>query len=89
MAGIHTALDDLDVRKLMLWNYVQDINISNSYYQEITWKWPYLFTYLLTPYSGVVREKLTGSQLVKKFLAFYGNRRFITAFISARYLSLS
>ena len=34
-------------------------------------------------------EKLTGSQLVKKFPAFYGNRRFITAFTRARHLSLS
>jgi hypothetical protein len=34
-------------------------------------------------------EKLTGLQLVKKFPAFYGNRRFVTAFTNARYLSLS
>ena len=34
-------------------------------------------------------EKLTGSQPVKKFLAFYGTRKFITAFTSARHLSLS
>ena len=27
-----------------------------------------------------ILEKLTGSHLVKKFPAFYGNRRFITAF---------
>jgi hypothetical protein len=33
--------------------------------------------------------KLTGSQLVKKFPSFYGTRRFITAFTSARHLSLS
>jgi len=32
----------------------------------------YLLTYLLTPWSRVLLEKLTGSQLVKKFLAFYG-----------------
>jgi len=31
---------------------------------------------------------LTGSQLVKKFPAFYGTRRFITAFTSLRHLSL-
>jgi hypothetical protein len=37
-------------------------------------------TYLLTPWSRVLLEKLTGSQLVKKFLTFYGTRRFITAF---------
>jgi hypothetical protein len=39
--------------------------------------------------SRVLPEKLTGSQLVKKFPAFYGTRRFITAFTSASYLSLS
>jgi hypothetical protein len=32
---------------------------------------------------------LTGFQLVKKFPAFYGTRRFIAAFKSARHLSLS
>jgi hypothetical protein len=45
--------------------------------------------YILTPHSRVVLEKLTGSQLVKKFLTFYGNQRFITAFTTARYLYLS
>jgi hypothetical protein len=45
--------------------------------------------YLLTPCSRVLVEKLTGFQLVKKFPAFYGTRRFITAFTSARHLSLS
>ena len=34
-------------------------------------------------------ENLTGSQLVEKFPAFYGTQRFITAFTSARHLSLS
>jgi hypothetical protein len=34
-------------------------------------------------------EKLTVSQLVKKFPAFYGTRKFITAFTKARHLSLS
>jgi hypothetical protein len=42
-----------------------------------------LISYLLTPWSTVLREKLTGFQLVKKFHAFYGTRRFITAFTSA------
>ena len=45
-------------------------------------------TYLLTPWSRVLIEKLTDSQLVNKFPAFYGTRRFITAFKSARQLSL-
>ena len=46
-------------------------------------------TYLLTPRSRVLLEKLTGLQLVKKFPAYYGTRRFIAAFTSARHLSLS
>jgi len=49
----------------------------------------YLLTYLLTPWSIVLLEKLTGSQLVKKFPAFYETRRFITAFTTARHLSIS
>jgi len=48
----------------------------------------YLLTYLLTPWSTVL-EKLTGSQLVKKFPAFYGTRKFITAFTKARHVYLS
>ena len=48
-----------------------------------------LTSFLLTLCSRVLLEKLTGSQLVKKFPAFYGTRRFITAFTSARHLSLS
>jgi len=42
-----------------------------------------------TPWCGVLLGKVTGLQLVKKFPAFYGTRRFITALTSARYLSLS
>jgi len=48
-----------------------------------------LLTYLLTPWSRVLLEKLTSLQLVKKFPAFYGTRRFITALTSARHMSLS
>jgi len=44
--------------------------------------------YLITPWGRVLLEKLTGSQLVKKFPAFYGNRKFIITFTSARHLSL-
>ena len=42
-----------------------------------------------TPCSTVLLQKLTGFQLVKKFPAFYGTRRFISAVTSARHLSLS
>ena len=56
-------------------------DIYNSIWQSII--------YLLTPWSTVLLEKLTGSQLVKKLLAFYGSRKFSTAFTSTRHLSLS
>ena len=49
----------------------------------------HLLTHLLTPESRVLLEKLTGLQLVKKFPAFYGTRRLVTAFTSARHLFLS
>ena len=50
----------------------------------------YVFTlrnYLLTPWSGDLFQTLTVSQLVKKFPAFYGTRRFIGTFKCARHLS--
>jgi len=49
----------------------------------------YVLNYILTQWSRVLPEKLTGSHLVKKFPAFYGTRKFITAFTSVRHLSLS
>ena len=50
----------------------------------------YLLTYLLTPWSRVLPEKLTTClQLVRKFPEYYGTRRFTTAFTKARHLSLS
>ena len=49
----------------------------------------YLLTYLLTPWSRFLLEKVTGLQLVKKFPAFYGTRRFITELTSASHLSLT
>jgi len=39
----------------------------------------------LTPWSRVVLEKLTVTQLVNKFHTSHGNRRFITAFTTARH----
>ena len=49
----------------------------------------YLLTYLHTPWCRVLLEKLTGLQLVRKFPAFHGTRRFITALTSVHHLSLS
>jgi len=42
-----------------------------------------------TSWRTVLLEKLTNPKLVKKFPAFYGIRRFIISFTSARHLSLS
>ena len=42
-----------------------------------------------TPWSRVNLVNLTGSHLVKKFPAFYGTRRVITAFTKAHQLSIS
>jgi hypothetical protein len=44
---------------------------------------------LLTRQSKVLLEKLISSEPVKKFPAFYGTRRFITACTIAHHLSLS
>jgi hypothetical protein len=49
----------------------------------------YIHTYLITTWSTVLLEKLTGLQLIKKFPRFYGTRMFNTALTSAHYLSLS
>jgi hypothetical protein len=48
-----------------------------------------IVTVQLTPWSRVLPEKLTRPELLKKFPAFYGTRRFITVFTTARHLSLS
>jgi len=42
----------------------------------------YYTVILLTPWCRVLPEQLTGLQLVKKFPAFHGTRRFITALTS-------
>jgi len=49
----------------------------------------YCCYYLLTPWCRVLLEKLTGLKLVKKFPAYHGTRRFITALTSVRHMSLS
>jgi hypothetical protein len=46
-----------------------------------------IFTYLLHG-AETFFEKLTGFQLAKKFPALHGARNFITAFTSARHMSI-
>ena len=72
------------------------INVPLSHYSLESWvplrtylfTYWLLFTYLFTPWSRILLEKLTVPQLVKKFPAFYATRRFIIAFTTARQLSL-
>ena len=63
--------------------------LSVHVYSTRRWMHGRYRTCTLTPWSRALLEKLTGSQLVNKFPAFYGTRRFITAFTNARHLSLS
>ena len=67
------------------WPTFSCVSKSFRYSRNVT----YLLTYLLTPLCRVLLEKLTGLQLVKKFPAFHGTRRFISALTSIRHLSLS
>ena len=61
-------------------------NNNNTYL--VNYLLTYLLTYLLHGAESFLLQ-LTGLQLVKKFPAFHGTRRFITAFTSVRHLSLS
>ena len=64
---------------------------TETYADSIRHSWVILtyLNYLLTPRCRVLLEKLTGLQLDKKFPAFHGTRRFITALTSVHHLSLS
>ena len=46
-------------------------------------------TYLLTPWSRVLLEKLTGFAASQETPHIFGTRKFITVLTSARHLSLS
>jgi len=54
------------------------VQIARSWFNCCAETCSYLLTSLFTPWSRVLLEKLTGSQLVKKFSVFYGILRFIT-----------
>ena len=49
----------------------------------------YLLTYLLTPWSRVILEKLTGSAASQEIPRIFGTRMFLTVPTSARHLSQS
>jgi hypothetical protein len=78
LVGLHAA-STRAAERLVLLN--TKIATSNS---DIVMILTYLCTYLLTQWGRVLLEKLTGLKLVKKFPAFYGTQKFITAFTTAR-----
>ena len=63
------------------WNFNLDVSLCA---RLIT-----CYIYLFTTWSRVFLETLIGSQLAKKFPAFYGTWRYITAITRTRHLSLS
>ena len=68
-----------------------DGNITDNYQvisDSLNNHFSYLLTYLVTPWYRVLLEQLTGLQLVKKFPAFHGTPRFITALTSICRLSI-
>jgi len=48
-----------------------------------------IITYLLTPRSRVLLEKLTGSAASQEITRIFGTRSFLTVLSSTRHLSLS
>ena len=69
--------------------FLRDIRSCNSLHYVVSILLIYIRTYLLTPWCRVLLEKLTGLQIVKKFPAFHGTRRFITALTNVCHMSLS
>jgi hypothetical protein len=55
----------------------------------VQYLFPRIELFMVTPWSTVLPEKLTGPTLLNRFPAFYATRKFITAFTTARHLSLS
>jgi len=72
--------------KNILYHLYLDVQCSLSYFYWLTNWLTDLLTYLLHGADFFLRSY---SQVVKKSLAFYGNREFITVFTRARHLSLS
>jgi hypothetical protein len=87
---LHFASLHLSTLHFLLFKLQTPVNHPEEGIQPSKWgenlKSRKILTYLLTPWSRVL---LGRTLLVKKFPAFYRTRRFITAFTSARHLSLS
>ena len=62
---------------------------TSASHLSLSWAELTLLTYLLTAWSRVLLEKLTGSAASQEIPRIFGTQRFITIFTSARQLSLS
>jgi hypothetical protein len=71
-----------------LLNYLLNYLLAYLLNYLLTYLLTHSLTHSLTPWSRILKN-LTGPQLLKKFSAFCGTRRFMTAFKSACHLSLS
>jgi hypothetical protein len=74
----YTCIESILEEELREMNHFEDLGSDG----RLILKYTYLLTYLL--HGAFLHEKL-----VKKFPSFYGTRKFITLFTSARHLSLS
>ena len=68
-------------------NYIVILNILKLVFETLYHKAQ--LTYLLTPWSRVLLEKLSGSAVSQEIPRIFGTRKFITVLTSARHLSLS
>ena len=76
----------IDGKNIWSWTSIRSLFLHGVDKENFTF---HHLLYLLTPWCRVLLEKLTGLQLLKKFPAFHGTRRFITVLTSVRHLSLS
>jgi hypothetical protein len=67
--------------RAVCWSETWDLYVTSSY-------WKCLVVPPQTPWRRVLFDKLTVTQIVKKFSAFYGTRRFITVFTRTHHWSL-
>jgi hypothetical protein len=75
--------------KEFLWRGLRKESKTFVKYWYPTYLLTHSLTYSLTSWGRVLLEKLIGLQLVKKLPAFYGTRRFTTAFTRAHHPSPS
>jgi hypothetical protein len=73
------------LNKICLWMDFWMLSVENEVFTHMN----ATLTYLLTPWSRVLLEKLTGSAASQQIPRIFGTRSFLTVPTSARHLSLS